>query len=231
MSFNKDKTTYQVLKWRITDDKLDEWKCLDSSFPREKANDCTINVITFFNLLNRSEAEEIAHLKNVEGNLPYVFKKGTYEYELINHFFTLSSNDLIRTKVYKFIDFSFDSNYIHSLEQTLTPGYGTLINMKCNHTKCVWHSIIAAVNSSGKLVMLDPQQLKSYTTYSSIENMIESNKYTDFSLPFKRASQVHKLADTILSVRKSHSSQRDKKRRRLQGGKSRKARKTKKTRK
>ena len=219
---------YELLKWRITDDKLDEWRCLDSSFPREKAVDCTINVITFFNLLNRSEAEEIAHRKNVEANQPFSFRKGTYEYELINHFFNASSNDLMRTKEYKFTDFSFESNYIHNLENTLSPGYGTLINMKCNHRNCTWHSIIAAVNSSGKLVMLDPQQLKSYTTYGAIENMIETNKYTGYSLPFKRASQVHKLADTILTVRKSHSSQRDKKRRRLQGGKTRKARKTKK---
>ena len=213
---------YELLKWRITDDKLDEWKCLDTSFPREKAYDCTINVITFFNLLNRSEAEEIAHRKNVEANQPFSFRKGTYEYELINHFFKISSDDLIRTKEYKFIDFNFESNYIHNLEQTLTPGYGTLINMKCNHEKCVWHSMIAAVNGSGKLVMLDPQQLKSYTTYDAIENMIENNKYTGYSLPFKRASQVHKLADTVLSVRKSRSSQRHKKRRRLQGGKIRK---------
>lgn len=219
---------YELLKWRITDDKLDEWRCLDISFPREKSVDCAINVITFFNLLNRSEAEEIAHQKNVEANQPFSFRKGTYEYELINHFFKISSNDLIRTKEYKFIDFSFESNYIHNLEQTLTPGYGTLINMKCNHTNCVWHSIIAAVNSSGKLIMLDPQQMKSYSTYYAIDNMIENNKYTGYSLPFKRASQVHKLTDTILSVRKSRSRQHDKKRRRLQGGKTRKARKTKK---
>ena len=218
---------YEVLKWRITDGKMNEWNCLDSNFPREKAYDCTINVITFFNLLNRSEAEEIAHRKNVEAYQPFSFKKGTYEYELINHFFHITSDDPIRTKEYKFTEFSFQSNYIHILEQSLTPGYGTIINMKCNHTNCVWHSMIAAVNGNGKLVMIDPQQMKTYLTYSEIEKMIETSKYTSFTLPFKRASHVRKLKESVLSVRKNNSSQRDNKRRRLQGGRRRTKRVTK----
>jgi hypothetical protein len=76
-------------------------------------------------------------------------------------------------------------------------------------------------------VIIDPQQLKTYLTYAEIERMIETSKYTGFTLPFKRASQVRKLKETEISVRKSTSSQRNNKRRRLQGGKTRKDKKRK----
>jgi hypothetical protein len=218
---------YQLLKWRITDDDISEWRCLDSSFPRREAYDCTINVLTFLKLLNRNEAEKIAHKKNVEANQPFSFNKGTYDYEVINHFFNISKDDRIRTNEYTFIDFTLESNFIHYLEQSLTPGYGTLINMRCYTKKCSAHAIIAAVNSSGKLVMLDPQQVIYYSTYAQIEKMIETQNYDSFGLPFKRKSVIRK-ADTMLTVRKSHSSQPAKKKRRLQGGKTRKTRKTRK---
>jgi hypothetical protein len=49
---------YELLKWKITDDDIREWRCLDPSFPRGEAYDCTINVLTFLKLLNRNDTDK-----------------------------------------------------------------------------------------------------------------------------------------------------------------------------
>jgi hypothetical protein len=206
---------YELLTWRITDEKLDKWTCLDPNYPRDKAYDCTINVLTFFDLLDRGSSETIAAYKNIESNKPNAFTKGTSTIEVTDYLYQVLTTDIKRD--YRFFQFPFNSDSEAFLREKIPRGHGTLILLRSD--KPVGHDIIAAIDDSGVLVFLDPQQQKGYYGNESIKEMILTNRYTHFFLLFSSLKRAHLLSESNLSVRKKKNYQPTKRQRTSYGGK------------
>jgi len=204
---------YELLTWRITDEKLDQWKCLDPNYPRDKAYDCTINVLSFFDLLDRDNAETIAKYKNIESNNPNSFKKGTSPTEVTEHLYQVLTTDIKRN--YQFFSFPLTADYADFLKQKIPHGHGTLILLR--NDQSVGHDIIVAVDEKGLLVFLDPQQHKIYYTPEMIQQAL--NGYTHFFLLFSSLKKARNLKDTTLTVRKEKVESPTKKIRTRYGGK------------
>jgi len=217
---------YELLTWKISDKKINQWKCLDPNYPRDKAHDCTINVLTFFELLDRDNAETIAAYKNIEANQPNSFKKGTLPTEVTEHLYQILTTDI--KKDYKVLSFQFNPESEAFIKQQIPPGYGTLILLRNDQT--VGHDIIVAVDKNGRLVFLDPQQQKVYYTPEMIQQMLKG--YTYFNLLFSSLKKAHLLRETKLTVRKKKDENLTKRQRTSYGGKrGKKNKRTKKTRK
>jgi hypothetical protein len=221
---------YELLTWRITDEKLEQWKCLDPNYPRDKAHDCTINVLSFFDLLDRDNAETIAEYKNIEATNPNAFKKGTLPIEVTEHLYQVLTTDIKRD--YKFFSFPFNAGYADFLKQQIPPGHGTLILLRSDQP--VGHDIIVAVDEKGLLVFIDPQQYNIYYTPEMIEQALKG--YTHFNLLFSSLKKAHMLSETKFNVRKNKDDVHPTKRQRTsyggkRGKKNKKNKRTKRTRK
>ena len=49
--------THKILTWKITNEMVNKWKCLDPDISKNIATDCTINSLQFFDVIDRKEAE------------------------------------------------------------------------------------------------------------------------------------------------------------------------------
>lgn len=225
---------YELVYWKITDEQLARWKCLDPSFPRHLVHDCAINVLTFFDLLDRENAETIASYRNVEATQPDALRKGTYPDEITYYLFQIFSTDV--KKDYRFNTFPFNENSELFLRSHIPPGHGTFMMMYTetvdemgNTIKINGHAIIVSIDSIGTLVLIDPQQQLIYKDPTSIQEMITAGNYTHFLLLFSSLKRAHNLSKTMLTVRKEKNAQPSKRQRIGSGGTRKKRRNNRKT--
>lgn len=171
-SINRPKTKKQdkqehIIQWIITDKMMGEWNHLSCS--NEIGDDCVINSLAFFKLIDIDYAKELSKKTNFR-------KRGLtteqIKFLLVDHM----------TKLYKTKDTHIVESYI-SLEHTedvkhfftnIHAGHGTIIAL---HAKTHGHMIIYAKDSEGNSQLFDPQSMTIKIGDAEIIPYINDSKY------------------------------------------------------
>ena len=200
---SENRSRYKLIKWKLDLKQLIKWRCLDETFPRERAADCAINSLRFFNLLDRETAEKIAKQKNLR-------RVGTDRDEIMSLFLDIASPKIKNNSV-KESTYDINDRTMKKLTEELSPNFATIIAVYQLTNEGKWvngHSLIAAVHDSN-LVFIDPQQMIAYLTTESVANMIK--KYTHFSVYFELSKKAHKKPSSSSSEKQTKQTKKQRK--------------------
>ena len=180
----------KLQKWKISKEKLVNWKRLNPDVPKNIATDCTINVLHFLGVIeNREIAENLAKYRNVN-------KRGTYDFELLKFIFE-SFNKNPEFKVHHVINTKTEEEILNELnndEYTIAQ-YRRVNNMG--------HSVVIT-KLDDEIYVYDPQQ-EEFCHFQKLPDMIKDQKYvsTDYIIKDKIA---RKHSPTTIKLRKPKSS-------------------------
>jgi len=160
-----------LLKWPITHKMVVEWKKLDVTCSPDKAHDCGINSLSFFNLINKGFALDLSKLTNQR-------QRGISPKQLFG----------LITKHQKNKEFKMEKNIIdnninlNTILEKIGHNYGTIV-LLCDSENCNGnnnHIVIFAVNNDGQPVILDTQQLISIVGSYDVDAYLGKYKIIHF---------------------------------------------------
>ena len=191
----RQEPTFKLQTWNIPPEKINEWRRLQSTFPKEQATDCTINVLCFLGVIeNPDSAEKLAKEKNRRG-------QGTDFYETLSHIF------------YHFNKGEYKINHV-----LLTPDdpYTEVIAALTHDNMYTlgWlergpgvpgHSVIIA-RIKGELYILDPQQQSGYCGLDAIRQYLSDQGIVRIFYIYKSIGKpVRNRDSTTKQIRKKSS--------------------------
>lgn len=161
---------FNLLKWPITHEMVVEWRKLDLICPPDKAHDCGINSLSFFNLIYKGFALDLSKLTNKR-------KRGINPTQLFGLITKYQKN-----KEFKMEKIIIDNNInLNPFLEKIGHDYGTIV-LLCDSVNCNGnnHIVIFAVNNSGKPVILDTQQLIIIEGNDDVEAYLRKYKIIHF---------------------------------------------------
>jgi hypothetical protein len=134
-----------ILKFPITTEQLNNWRCLDKNTELSEKRDCVLGVLNFFEIIDRDFAEK-------ESKKTAINKKGLSTNEISNYLYKKYTKDLIAhhymIEVYPLI-------WKKSIINVLGKNHGliALFSRESNDG----HAVIIAVDQNEDIVIIDPQ--------------------------------------------------------------------------
>lgn len=183
---------YTLLQFPISQYQVNRWKSIDRNQYIDPF-DCTINVLSFFKIIDDKNALSLSDLKNQT-------KRGNYTPEVI--FFLKSKfpkSDFISRTFYSYTD-------ILSVFQEMKPGHGIITLFG---SQSIGHAVIFAKSNQNILFLLDPQ-LNTHLEISSnhiLENYVKEYDYMTTFGSTKIISDKPKTKKKNVSVRRKNKKQ------------------------
>jgi len=240
---------WKLKTWKINPSKLQNWKRLDPTFPKEKATDCTVNVLSYLGvfdyLIPDEEVKFKSYILNIKGRSTTLEEIIGTIYDKI-HLFTQEKQNVkcvMDSVVYnpngKYIreNCEYMSGFLNNVDDIMKNGEYTIFNY--NRYDGSGHSVVLG-KINGNLYIIDPQQetINKEQEKMDINNNNNCIHVRSISSLFKdyltrenvRAVYFILVKDPIgkrtstppITVRKPKSPERPLKKRRYSGGKKKK---------
>ena len=200
--------THKILTWKITNEMVNKWKCLDPDISKNIATDCTINSLQFFDVIDRKEAEKLSkEMNNIK-------KTGTYPNETLSFIFNKFNNEMKEIhEISESHNFK-NNNWKEYLIKLIKPGYASIFLIYGhNHG----HALIVGVTDDKQLVLIDPQQEIFFVTNESIDEYLTKYEFIKFRLIYKNLKESNKrnLNPTKIQIRKQKIEEPKRKKRKI----------------
>jgi hypothetical protein len=191
------KPDYIIYKWKLDEEQLHNWIRLDSTCPKNKANDCTINVASFLKLIDRDYAESTARYKNS-------MQIGTTTEELQEAIYGNidSENSTWIKKTIVRVPFELNQQTFDLIRNKLGQGYLTAVNFYRPDFRR-GHSAIMGVMPDNGLAIIDPQQQLIY--YEKNGSIIHFIKYWKYLCLFFKNRADKRIRENSIIRNESHS--------------------------
>ena len=185
-----DMGEWKLKTWKINPSKLQNWKRLDPTFPKEKATDCVINSLAFLGILevlySDKDVELFAEFQNRKDGIInekdilrtiydklHLVKREKYELACVKDLVFMDTKDkytLVRnTASLCFRPCVYMFGFLNNLHSQINNGEFTILNL---HREVGGHSVVMG-KMNDNLYIIDPQQ---ETVYKEKEKMdIDNN--------------------------------------------------------
>lgn len=189
-----------LLTHKISNEQINQWNCLNKDVPREETYDCTINSMTFLDLIERNTAENYAKDINL-------LKSGVSDKQIVNELHKIFSNET-ENRSYKIKDLGLDSEWKRKIKNKLGKNYSTVGLFHRQST--IGHAVVLAKNEQDVLLIFDPQQQMYYADVDGIvDKYIKSQKFVNLSLIYN--TKTGRKQETTVQLRKKNQLQPSKK--------------------
>jgi hypothetical protein len=191
-----------LLTHKISNEKINQWNCLNKDVPREERYDCTINSMTFLDLIERDTAENYAKDINL-------LKSGVSDTQIVHELHKIFSNES-ENRSYKIKHLGLDTEWKRKIKNKLGKNDSTVGLFHRQST--IGHAVVLAKNEDNILFIFDPQQQMYYPDVDSIvDKYIKSQKFVNLSLIYN--TKTGRKQETTVQLRKKKQLQPSKKQR------------------
>jgi hypothetical protein len=176
-----------LLKFKITNEMINTWTCLDPKGVKAGTKDCTFNVFAFFDILSKTDARVRS----------YYHADGTSHEDRTRMLFErFDWNDIFKNtnQIYKDVPKDPDnfSILMNELAGVIEPGYG--IPIDAQHSSG-GHSFILAVTDDREICVIDPQIQKIYRGMIGVQQYFNEQDYNIFGLYYESEKDLRPRVD------------------------------------